>query len=87
MTLKNIIFHTTINIGRLHFWRRLQYTKISVTSVNNHTPPMARDELLQIRINTQEKERLQLEAERRGVSMSEVIRDYIKRLPKSKKEA
>ncbi|MCT7955220.1 ribbon-helix-helix protein, CopG family [Laspinema palackyanum] len=47
---------------------------------------MARDELLQIRISTQEKERLQLEAERRGVSMSEVIRDYIKRLPKSKKE-
>ncbi|MBK4731690.1 ribbon-helix-helix protein, CopG family [Oxynema sp. CENA135] len=45
---------------------------------------MARDELLQIRLTAQEKERLQAEADRRGVSMSEVIRDYIKRLPKQK---
>lgn len=44
--------------------------------------PMARNELLQIRLTVKEKARLQAEAERRGVSMSEVIRDYIKRLPK-----
>jgi len=49
--------------------------------------PMARNELLQIRLTGQEKERLQAEAERRGVSMSEVIRDYIKRLPRVKQKS
>jgi antitoxin component of RelBE/YafQ-DinJ toxin-antitoxin module len=46
---------------------------------------MARKELLQIRLTGDEKERLHAEAERREISMSEVIRDYIKRLPKIKK--
>ncbi|HIK08710.1 MAG TPA: ribbon-helix-helix protein, CopG family [Oscillatoriaceae cyanobacterium M33_DOE_052] len=46
---------------------------------------MAREELLQIRLTKKEKDRLQAEAESRGVSMSEVIRDYIKRLPAPKK--
>ena len=45
---------------------------------------MARDELLQIRLTRKEKDRLQAEASKRGISMSEVIRDYIKRLPKPK---
>lgn len=48
---------------------------------------MARNELLQIRLTGQEKDRLQAEAERREISMSEVIRDYIKRLPKIKKNS
>lgn len=48
---------------------------------------MARNELLQIRLTGQEKERLQAEAERREVSMSEVIRDYIKKLPKTKQKS
>ncbi|AFZ22146.1 ribbon-helix-helix domain-containing protein [Allocoleopsis franciscana] len=44
---------------------------------------MARREyMLRVRLNDNEKARLQKEANRRGVSMSEVIKDYIKRLPK-----
>jgi antitoxin component of RelBE/YafQ-DinJ toxin-antitoxin module len=43
---------------------------------------MARKEVLVIRVLEDEKKRLEAEASRRGVSMSEVIRDYIKRLPK-----
>ncbi|MBO0347783.1 ribbon-helix-helix protein, CopG family [Phormidium pseudopriestleyi FRX01] len=46
---------------------------------------MARDYMLRIRLNTQELDRLKAEAERRELSMSEVIRDYIKRMPKPKK--
>ena len=38
--------------------------------------------MLRVRLNDNEKARLQKEANRRGVSMSEVIKDYIKRLPK-----
>ncbi|AFY82024.1 MULTISPECIES: ribbon-helix-helix protein, CopG family [Oscillatoriales] len=41
--------------------------------------------MLRIRLNTQELDRLKAEAERRELSMSEVIRDYIKRMPKPKK--
>ncbi|NER33604.1 MAG: ribbon-helix-helix protein, CopG family [Oscillatoria sp. SIO1A7] len=48
---------------------------------------MARDYMLRIRLNSQELERLKAEAERRDVSMSEVIRDYIKRMPKPKKDS
>jgi antitoxin component of RelBE/YafQ-DinJ toxin-antitoxin module len=45
---------------------------------------MARREyMLRVRLNDNEKARLQQEADRRGVSMSEVIKDYIKRLPKA----
>lgn len=47
---------------------------------------MARDYMLRIRLNSQELERLKVEAQRRDVSMSEVIRDYIKRMPKPKKD-
>ncbi len=39
--------------------------------------------MLRVRLNDNEKARLQQEADRRGVSMSEVIKDYIKRLPKA----
>ena len=42
--------------------------------------------MLRIRLNSQELERLKAEAQRRDVSMSEVIRDYIKRMPKPKKD-
>lgn len=48
---------------------------------------MARDYMLRIRLNSQELDRLKAEAERRELSMSEVIRDYIKRMPKPKKNA
>lgn len=39
--------------------------------------------MLRVRLNDNEKARLQQEADLRGVSMSEVIKDYIKRLPKA----
>lgn len=43
---------------------------------------MTRETQIIVRVRPEEKQRLQAEAQRRGVSMSEVIRDYIKRLPK-----
>lgn len=46
---------------------------------------MAREYMLRVRLTEQEKERLQAEADRRGVSMSEVIQDYCKRLRSSDK--
>ncbi|QIZ70494.1 ribbon-helix-helix protein, CopG family [Oxynema aestuarii] len=46
---------------------------------------MARDYMLRIRLNSQELEKLKAEAQRRELSMSEVVRDYIKRMPKPKK--
>jgi hypothetical protein len=46
---------------------------------------MARPYMLRVRLTEQEKERLQAEADRRGVSMSEVIQDYCKRLPRPDK--
>ncbi len=38
--------------------------------------------MLRIRLNKQELERLKVAAQNRQVSMSELIRDYIKRMPK-----
>ena len=46
---------------------------------------MARPYMLRVRLTEQEKERLQAEADRRKVSMSEVIQDYCKRLPRPDK--
>ncbi len=43
---------------------------------------MTRESHIIVRVKPDEKERLRAEATRRGVSMSEVLRDYIKRLPK-----
>lgn len=48
---------------------------------------MPRNYMLRIRLNTQELERLKAVAQTRQVSMSEVIRDYIKRLPKYEKKS
>lgn len=41
--------------------------------------------MLRIRLNSQELKRLKAVAQNRQVSMSEVIRDYIKRMPKPPK--
>ncbi|MBO3463105.1 hypothetical protein G7B40_020470 [Aetokthonos hydrillicola Thurmond2011] len=46
---------------------------------------MTRKYMLRVRLTEQEKERLQAEADRRAVSMSEVVQDYCKRLPKPDK--
>lgn len=43
---------------------------------------MARDFSLKVRLTEDEKNRLKAEADRRNVTMSEVIQDYCKRLPK-----
>jgi predicted DNA binding CopG/RHH family protein len=43
---------------------------------------MARDKSIKIRLTEDELERIQAYAESKGFSVSEVIRDYIKRLPK-----
>lgn len=40
---------------------------------------MARRYMLRVRLTEPEKERLQVEADRRGVSMSEIIQDYCQR--------
>lgn len=47
---------------------------------------MSRIERIIIRVTSEEKERLQAEAERRSLSMSEILRDYIKRLPNPRKD-
>jgi hypothetical protein len=44
---------------------------------------MARDTSFIVRLTMDEKQRLKAEADRRGVTMSEVIQDYCKRLPKN----
>jgi hypothetical protein len=44
---------------------------------------MARDKSIKVRLTQEEFERINLYAELKGFSVSEVIRDYIKRLPKS----
>ena len=44
---------------------------------------MARDKSIKIRLTEEELERITLYAESKGFSISEVIRDYIKRLPKT----
>ena len=43
---------------------------------------MSRDFSLKVRLTEDEKNRLKAEADRRNVTMSEVIQDYCKRLPK-----
>ncbi|MDJ0533033.1 MAG: hypothetical protein QNJ70_11150 [Xenococcaceae cyanobacterium MO_207.B15] len=51
---------------------------------------MTREHSLRIRLTEDEKSRLQYAAEQRGVSMSEIIQDYCKRLkrpPKKNKDA
>ena len=42
---------------------------------------MSRLERIIVRVTSEEKERLQAEAKKRSLSMSELLRDYIKRLP------
>ncbi len=44
---------------------------------------MPREFSLRVRLTEDEKNRLKAEANKRGVTMSEVIQDYCKRLPKS----
>ena len=51
---------------------------------------MTREYSLRVRLTEDEKSRLQYAAQQRGVSMSEIIQDHCKRLPKPpkiKKEA
>ncbi|WP_013322153.1 ribbon-helix-helix protein, CopG family [Gloeothece verrucosa] len=43
---------------------------------------MSRDEQLKVRLTKEEMERLEAYAKSKGYSKSEIIRDYIKRLPK-----
>jgi len=43
---------------------------------------MARDKSIKIRLTEEEFEQINLYAKSKGFSVSEVIRDYIKRLPK-----
>ncbi len=43
---------------------------------------MSREHSLRVRLTEDEKSRLQYAAQQRGVSMSEIIQDYCKRLPK-----
>lgn len=43
--------------------------------------------MLRIRLNKQELERLKVAAQTRQVSMSELIRDYIKRMPKPQEKS
>ncbi|MGK7941035.1 MAG: ribbon-helix-helix protein, CopG family [Crocosphaera sp.] len=44
---------------------------------------MSREEQLKVRLTKEEMTRLESYAKSKGYSKSEVIRDYIKRLPKS----
>ena len=44
---------------------------------------MAREFSLRVRLTEDEKNRLKAEADRRSVTMSEVIQDYCKRLPRA----
>ena len=44
---------------------------------------MPREFSLRVRLTEDEKQRLHAEANRRGVTMSEVIQDYCKRLAKN----
>jgi hypothetical protein len=44
---------------------------------------MTRDKSIKIRLTQEEFERINLYAELKGFSVSEVIRDYIKKLPRS----
>jgi Ribbon-helix-helix protein, copG family len=42
---------------------------------------MTRQYLLRVRLTEQEKQKLETEARQRGISMSELIRDFVKSLP------
>lgn len=42
---------------------------------------MARDKVFRVRLTQQELDKLEHNAEERGISSAELIRDYIKRLP------
>ncbi len=44
---------------------------------------MPREISLRVRLTSDEKQRLKAEADRRSVTMSEVIQDYCKQLPKN----
>ena len=44
---------------------------------------MAREKSIKVRLTEEEFERINLYAKSKGFSVSEVIRDYIKRLPKT----
>ena len=44
---------------------------------------MARSEKVIVRLTAKEKNKLQNQAKKLGVSMSEIIQDYIKSLPES----
>ncbi len=46
---------------------------------------ITREYSLRVRLTEDEKSRLQYAAQQRGVSMSEIIQDYCKRLPKAPK--
>ncbi|MFH7028370.1 MAG: hypothetical protein ACHBN1_23980 [Heteroscytonema crispum UTEX LB 1556] len=43
---------------------------------------MARDKILRVRLSEEEWEKLELYAQSKEYTISEVIRDYIKRLPR-----
>lgn len=47
---------------------------------------MTRDRRINIRVTQEEFEQINDYAETKGYSVSEVIRDYIKRLPKQKRD-
>jgi hypothetical protein len=47
---------------------------------------MARTHRFQILFTEEEAQRLKAESERRGIPMSEIVRDYVKNLPKPEKE-
>jgi hypothetical protein len=44
---------------------------------------MARTNKVIVRLTDQEKAKLQAEAQKKGVSMSEIVQDFIKQLPSS----
>ncbi|NJK48424.1 ribbon-helix-helix protein, CopG family [Candidatus Gracilibacteria bacterium] len=43
---------------------------------------MTKDEVLKIRLSSEDLERLKAYAKQKDVSMAQVLREYIKRLPK-----
>jgi hypothetical protein len=48
---------------------------------------MVKDKTLKIRLSTKEYEKLQDYAEAKDISMAQILRDYIRRLPASRKLA
>ncbi len=50
---------------------------------DSNLPKPSRDYNFKMRLNLDERQRLENAAIERGLSMSELIRDYIKRLPKT----